>query len=209
MKRLIAVISILCVGYTANSNLALAASVSSNAIPVSAAVANTLALDVIIKQNSTTGATLASGNFGTLQPFVQANGGKTLRSSVAGSTGTSTVVILASGTFNGGTGYTITSTGTPLTSGANTLPTGACTIVPTYNAADNGGAILVGAVGASGSWTGAGAKTLYTSNATGSSRTITSFMSITDDPAAGATTAVPFDQAAGTYNGTITFTITA
>ena len=209
MKRLISIVCMVTIIAVTGTDLARAASVSSNAIPVSASIANTLSLDVVLKQNITTGATLASANFGTLQPLVQANGSKTLRSSTTGSTGTGAVVVMVSGTFNGGTPYNITSAGTQLTSGANALPGGACAIVPTYNAADNGGAVLVGVVGASGTWTNAAAKTLYTSNATGSARTITCFMSITDDPAAGATAAVPFDQAAGNYNGTITFTITA
>jgi hypothetical protein len=40
-------------------------------------------------------------------------------------------------------------------------------------------------------------------------RTIQAHYSITDDPAAGASGAVPASQPGGTYTGTVTFTVTA
>ncbi|HTL70289.1 MAG TPA: hypothetical protein VL404_03260 [Candidatus Eisenbacteria bacterium] len=141
-------------------------------------------------------------NFGTLQDI----GTGTLRSTPAGSTGTGDVIALISAVSTGNP-YTITQNGTQLTSGSNTLPAGAQTVVPVYATQDNGGNALVGTLGTAGSWVNAN-KTLYTSNAAADTRLIQFHYSITDDPAAGATTGVPTSQAAGTYTATVTFTVT-
>ena len=184
---------------------ALAASLSNAPISVSAAIENVLSLDVVINAN---GVTVNSANFGLLQPVLLGNGSKVLRSTLGNGGLAQQIVVLVTGSFNGGTPYTVTSTGTPLISRQHTIPTGSCTIRPSYTASNNGGAEFVGALGAPGTWTSAAGKTLYTSNATGSSRPIDFELRINDDPSTGSTAAVPSDQPAGIYNGTITFTIT-
>jgi hypothetical protein len=103
--------------------------------------------------------------------------------------------------------YTISQNGTSVSNGTATMPNGACKVTPTYNAADNGGAALVGTLGTAGTWVGT--RTLYTSNATGATRTISSFYGLIGDPAQGAGNFVPESQAAGNYSGTVTFTVTA
>ena len=81
-------------------------------------------------------------------------------------------------------------------------------MTPIYATQDNGGAALVGTLGTKGSWV-ATDKVLYTSDAIGSIRTIQAIYSITDDPAAGASAAVPVNQAGGSYSSAVTFTVTA
>ena len=187
--------------------VAQAASVSKPPVNVSAEVSSTLQLNLALFKNSVDAAnniTAANAmNFGTLQDL----GTGTLRSSTTGSTGTGSVIAFISA-LSSGTPYTITQTGTQLTSGSNTLPAGACTVVPVYAAADNGGQALVGTLGTKGTWV-ATDKTLYTSNAAADVRQIQYHYSITDDSNAGATTGVPTNQAAGTYTATVTFTVTA
>ena len=141
-------------------------------------------------------------DFGTLQ-----GGTGTLRSSTSGSTGTGDVVVLISG-VSSGLPYTITETSAaPLTSGTNTVPPGACVVTPVYADADNGGASLVGALGTPGSWVGT--RILYTSDAIGSIRTIQAHFAVVDTGTPGATENVPLNQPAGTYTGTVTFTVSA
>ena len=86
------------------------------------------------------------------------------------------------------------------------IPAGACTVAPVYSVADNGGASFVGTLGVPGSWVQAN-KVLYTSDNIGSGRVIQAHYAITDDPAAGATAAVPLNQSPGAYTATVTFTI--
>lgn len=180
-----------------------AASVSTAPIAISATVPGALTISAVLHKNASTGAIVPSMDFGTLVD----TGTGTLRSSIAGSTGTGSVVAVISA-VSSGLPYTITQTGTTATSGADTLPAGACTVVPVYSAADNGGAALVGALGAAGTWVAAG-KTVYTSDAAGTFRIIQAHYSVTDDPAAGATTVVPLSQPSGAYAATVTFTVTA
>ncbi|HTL70290.1 MAG TPA: hypothetical protein VL404_03265 [Candidatus Eisenbacteria bacterium] len=186
---------------------AFAASVSKPAVNVSAVVSSNLQLNMALYKNSVAVANdITAGNamaFGTLKDV----GTGTLRSSTTGSTGTGSVVALLSA-ISTGVPYTITQNGTALTSGVNTLPAGATTVVPVYAPEDNGGQALVGTLGTAGSWVNAN-KTLYTSNAAAAGRVIQAHYSVTDDPAAGATTGVPTSQAAGTYTATVTFTVTA
>ena len=180
-----------------------AATATNGPVNVSASVNGALTLSVALKKNSSTGATVTSMDFGQLVDI----GTGTLRSSPSSTTATGNVTAMISANSHG-LPYTITQTGTTLSNGATTLPSGACTVVPVYAALDNGGAALVGALGTKGTWVASG-KTLYTSDAAGSIRTIQAVYSVTDDPAAGATTGVPLNQAGGTYNGTVTFTVTA
>ena len=185
---------------------AYAASISKPAVNVSAIVSSNLQLNMSLFKNSVTAANdITAGNimdFGTLQNI----GTGTLRSSATGSTGVGSVIALLSAVSTG-VPYTISQNGTQLTSGSNTLPSGATTVVPVYATQDNGGQALVGTLGTAASWVNAN-KTLYTSNAAADTRLIQAHYSVTDDPAAGATTGVPTSQAAGTYTATVTFTVT-
>ncbi len=81
-------------------------------------------------------------------------------------------------------------------------------MVPVITTADNGGAPIVGTIGTKGTWV-ATDKVLYTSDVSGSLRTIQAIYSVTDDSAAGATEGVPLSQQGGTYTGSVTFTVTA
>lgn len=188
------------------SQSAFAASVSKPPVNVSAIVSSSLSLNLALFKNSVAAPNdITAGNampFGTLQNI----GTGTLRSSPTGSTGIGSVVALLSA-ISTGAPYTITQNGTIMTSGANTLPAGATTVVPVYSPEDNGGAPLVGTMGTPATWVNA-SKVLYTSNAAADTRVIQAHYSVTDDPAAGATTGVPLSQAAGTYTATVTFTVT-
>ena len=185
-----------------------AATVVSPSYPVSALVDGALSMTIVARKNSTAGAVTTAMNFGQLQEVVPG----TLRSSATGPGNTGTGNVTVSITANSHSlPYTITQTGTSLVAGPNTIPTGACTVVPVYAAADNGGAAKPAAavLGTAGSWVATN-KSLYASESgSAAMRTIQAIYSITDDPAAGATSAVPVNQAAGTYNGTVTFTVTA
>lgn len=193
------------------SPLAYAASVSSSPYTVSASVDGSLTLSVALKKNSSTGVATSSMDFGKLTQFDYTDGctgsvSSTLRSSATSTTGTGNVTTMV--TVNShGLPYTVTQIGTALTNGTATIPAGASTVVTAYSPLDNAGAALVGTLGTRGSWVGT--KTLYTSDAIGSMRTFQSIYSITDDPVAGATAGVPLNQRGGTYNGTVTFTVTA
>ncbi len=184
---------------------AMAASSSTAPITTSATVAQALTLNVLLKKNDSAGATISSMNFGQLVDI----GTGTLRSTPTSTTGTGAVAAFISANSQG-LPYTITQVGTGMSNGSASLPSGALNVVPVYAAADNGGAVLpAGAsIGPKGSWVGT--RTLYTSESgTAASRTIQAIYSVTDDPAAGATSGVPQSQAAGTYTGTVTITVTA
>ncbi len=186
--------------------VAFAATQSTAPITITAQVNGALSISVNLFKNSVSVANDIPDNainFGNLNNDL---GTGNLRSTTTGSTGTGNVTALISA-VSSGVQYTITQTGTQLTSGVNTIPSGATTVVPIYTPADNGGAALVGTMGTNGSWVGT--KTLYTSNAAGALRVIQAIYSVTDDPAAGSTAVVPLSQAAGTYTGTVTFTVTA
>ena len=183
-----------------------AATVSFGPVTTSATVDGALSLSVVLRENSSTGVTMPSIRFGALGNI----GTGTLRSNTT--TGVGSVVAMI--TVNShGLQYTVTQTGTTMSTGGTTpktLPAGACVVTPAYAAADNGGAGLpTGAsVGAGGSFVSTG-RILYISETAGSLRTIQAHYSITDDPAAGSTAGVPLDQAGGTYGGTVTITTTA
>jgi hypothetical protein len=183
-----------------------AATASSGPIPVSAIVDGSLSLSVQMKKNGSLGPAISSMAFGTLEDI----GTGTLRSSEDGSTGTGNVTVMLSANSHG-LRYTITQTGTALSNGTATLPAGACTVVPLYIAADNAGLTKPAAavVGTPGTWVATN-KVLYQSETgVAAQRTIQAIYSITDDEDAGATTGVPTSQPGGTYNGTVTFTVTA
>ncbi|MEQ1765955.1 MAG: hypothetical protein ABL859_00880 [Methylotenera sp.] len=208
MKKLIslAVVLGMVAGFVSPSLMA--ATTTSGPITVGATVATAVALNVTMLKNDFNGATVTSMDFGRLITLPLTGGGTTgLRSSATSTTGTGAVDVFISGNSQGAP-YTISQTGTPVTSGANTLPAGALNVVPVYATQDNGGAALpAGAsIGTPGTWVGT--RTLYTSGSTGALRTIQAYYSVTDDPAAGATASVPTSQAAGTYTGTVTFTMT-
>ena len=205
MKKVIAFSLIVLTAATMVSPIAMAASTSTAPIVTSASVAAGLSLNVVLKRNDFSGATVTDMNFGQLVNI----GTGTLRSSPTSTTGTGAVVAFISSNSQG-LPYTLTSTGTTMSNGTTTLPSGALNVVPIYAAADNGGAAKPPAavVGSAGSWVGT--RTLYTSE-TGAAqaRTIQAVYSVTDDPAAGATAGVPLSQPAGTYNGTVVITVTA
>ncbi len=210
MTKLTKIAALTVAVLVASSSATFAATATTPSINVSASVTSTLSISADLFKNSVSAANDipdTAMNFGTLNTNL--GGGITsanLRSTVNGSTGTGSVVALISA-ISSGIPYTITQTGTAMSNGGATLPAGACTVVPVYAAADNGGAAEVGTKGTAGSWVGT--RTIYTSNAAGDLRTIQAHYSVTDDPAAGATTGVPLNQAAGTYTGTVTFTVTA
>jgi len=181
-----------------------AATINSPAITVSAQVPSNLALNVTLRQNSSTGTVLPSMDFGTLQPTASTN----LVSSASGSTGTGSVVAMLSANTQGAP-YVISQTGTALTrsGGAETLPAGALQVTPVYAAADNGGAAMpAGAsLGTQGTWVASG-KTLYDSEngSPAAIRVVQVHYAVIE----GAGGTVPPNQAAGTYNGTVTYTVT-
>ncbi len=174
----------------------------------------TLGITIVLHKNSSTGSIISSMDFGVLVPFTNPNtGGITLRSSTSGSTGTGSVVAMI---YPQPTGkpYYINCYSNALTEvSGKTIPSGACVVVPVYSAFDNdfgdGPQPLVGTLGEKGSWVGASpGRQIYQSNSIGDYRAIQTHFSITDDPATGASSYVPIDQMRGTYNATVTFTIT-
>ena len=205
MKKLIATATLIVTVLTFASPSVFAATSSSGPYTVSASVDGTLSMSVVVRKNSSVGAIITAVDFGKLVDI----GANTLRSAATSTTGTRNATAMITANSHG-LPYTITQTGTTLSNGTTTLPSGACTVVPVYATQDNGGlAKPAGAVvGTAGSWVGT--RTLYTSE-TGiaAMRTIQAVYSITDDPIAGATSAVPLNQAGGNYSGTVTITVTA
>ena len=148
---------------------------------------------------------VSSMNFGPLTTVTDSNGGQTLRSSVGFK-----VMIYPQPT---GHTYQITCTGSVLTNSAgNTLPIGACVVVPVYSGADNNfgaGPTAMpsdASLGTPGSW-GPSSRVLYNSGFDGEYRAVQAHFAITDDSAAGATAAVPAYQPAGSYTGTVVISI--
>lgn len=182
------------------SGSAFAASVSTSPINVNASVDGSLSLQVKIFRNDIDGTEVAAMNFGGLKDI----GTGTLRSN---NDAGNTAAFLAYITSNShGLPYTVTQTGTAMSNGSTTLPSGALAVKPLILAVDNGGT-ADGTAGTAGTWIGT--KTLYTSTAAGPLRSVRAYYAITDDPNAGASTGVPQDQAGGNYAGTVTFTLTA
>jgi len=205
MKKIMIFTMIVVTAAAMVSPVAMAATTSTSSIATSASVASNLTLNVVMRKNDFAGAIVTSMNFGQLVDI----GTGTLRSSPTSTTGTGAVDAFITANSQG-LPYTITSTGTAMSNGTTTLPSGALNVVPVYAAADNGGLAKPAAavVGAAGTWIGT--RTLYTSESgTAALRTIQAIYSVTDDPAAGSTAGVPVSQAAGTYNGTVVITVTA
>lgn len=200
MKKLAMVL----LGIMVMQGIGSAATVSSAAVPVSVIVDGSLSMNLTLRKNSSTGAVISGMNFGELKEVVPG----TLRTSTTSSTGTGNVTAVISANSHS-LPYIITQSGTVLTNGSSTIPAGACTVVPVYATQDNGGASLPSgaSLGSAGSWVGN--KTLYSSESSNAAiRVFQAIYSVTDDPAAGATGAVPVNQATGTYTGTVTFTVT-
>ena len=207
MKNAIRTISIGVVAFAVFTSSAFAATATTGAITTTATVDGALSMTVLMKKNDSAGATVTAMDFGKLVDI----GTGTLRSSSTSTTGTGAVDMFITANSHG-LPYTISQTGTSMSNGVTTLPTGACTFVPVYAAADNGGAAQPAgsALGTKGTWVSATAKNIYVSETgTAALRTIQAVYSITDDPAAGATTSVPLNQPGGVYTGTATITVTA
>ena len=141
--------------------------------------------------------------FGTLKEFTNpSTGGKTLRSAVG-----FLVMLYPQGTT---APYHLDCSGAALTGpGGVTLPPGACTVKAGYSALDQcpGCKVGVGTVNPSGGTWIPGYR-IYDSDAAGDYQAIQAHLAITDDPSVGASGAVKIDQASGSYNGTVTFTLT-
>lgn len=91
--------------------------------------------------------------------------------------------------------YTCTMTATSLTKGSDKIPDSSYRVVPVYVSADNGG-VTEGTAGPATNV--AGAHTIYTSGGTHGMRVVRAYFSVTN---------VPQDEPAGTYQGTLVFTI--
>lgn len=211
MKNLTKLVSLFVIVFLVASPSCFAATATSGPYTVSASVDGGLTLSVALKKNSSTGTTITSMDFGKLTQFdwtdpISGAVSSTLRSSATSTTGTGNVTCMISANSHG-IPYTITQTGTAMSNGTTTIPSGACPVTTAYSPLDNAGAGLVGSLGTKGTWVGT--RTLYTSDSVGSIRAFQAIYSVTDDPAAGASSAVPLSQAGGTYNGTVTFTVTA
>ncbi len=207
MKKTLAVSMVMVMALVCVTPFAQAATSVQGPFTVSAVVPSALTLTVVLKKNDFAGAVITSMNFGNLVDI----GTGTLRSTATGSTTTGAVATFLSASSQG-LPYSITQTGTPMSNGASTLPAGACIVKPVYAAGDNGGLTMpAGAsLGTGGTWTSVSPKLIYQSEAgVAQGRTIAAFYSVTDDPSAGASAGVPTSQAAGTYSGTVTFTLTA
>lgn len=103
--------------------------------------------------------------------------------------------------------YTVVSDITSsLTSGTDQIPDGAFVLNAVYSPADNGGQTNEGTANYSGSAVGTHA--VYTSGGSHRMSTVQAHYTITDDPALGATGAVPLDQSAGSYSTALTISVT-
>lgn len=207
MKKLNQALAALMVVSVIASPMAFAETVN-KVVDTSAKVDGALTMNVLLFKNDITGTNITAGNkmdWGTLVDI----GTGTLRSSATGDTGTGAV--LAYITVNSHSRpWTLKQTGTDMTKvgGTEKLEVGSLAVAPVYIASDNGG-VTDGTLGTKGTFVAAD-KTLFTSAANGSIRTIRAYYSITDDPAGGgAAPNIPLGKLAGTYDGTVTFTATA
>ena len=200
MKRALSLIAVLFMAVPA-----LAGQQSTSTL-ATAVVNAGLSITVAVYENSVTGPTgpnLGSIPFGALAQYQSAPGvvpawGPVLRSQKA---------YCAMVTANSSSvPYTIKQTAQSLTYLTNKIPDGAFVVVPVYSSVDNGGLTNTGTLGAKGTAVAVD-KTIYTSGGSHGARTIQAIYAITDDPNSGATAAVPIDQPAGTYQGTVTFTV--
>ena len=208
MKKILAIAVLAAVSAMGFAPVAFAATAGSGAITTSASVDGTLSLSVTIRKNDFSGAIITSMDFGRLVDI----GTGTLRSSPTSTTQTGAAVAFVSANSHG-IPYTISQVGTVMSNGSTTLPNGALAVTPTYSSADNvvnGVPLAMPAsalLGTRGTWVGS--RTLYTSEPAAAVRVLQFAYSVTDDPAAGATTGVPANQQGGTYTGSVTITVTA
>ncbi len=176
-----------------------ATDITSSAVNVVAIVDGQVSISLVLTENTSTGATLTSVNFGELEPD---SGGVTMHSA------RNVVISITANTH--GLPYVIKQTGSSLTTGSETIPPGSCVVTPVYTAADNAGADQPpgSSLGAAGSWV-ATDKVLYASESgTAAMRTIQNIYAITSDPGAGATSTVPSEQPGGNYSSSLTLTAT-
>lgn len=105
--------------------------------------------------------------------------------------------------------FELTQNGTALTrsGGAETMPSGAYIVKPTFEAAENNGAAQPSgaAIGSTGS--AVGNKILYT-DPTGTGGVVTLTYTLSGDPNIGATEKIQLNQKSGSYAGTVQFTLT-
>ena len=185
------------------SSASQAATINSSAVSVTASVDGTASLTVQLFKNDISGANTGPAttfDFGQLQ---EVSG--TLRSSNSGTNAVAAAYLAYISAKTHGDDYTITQTGTQVKSGANVLPDNALAMNVVYVPSDNG-SVTDGTLGSKDTWVGT--KTLYTSTSAGPMRTVRAYYSITPDPNVGPGGTVPLDQAAGSYSGTITYTLT-
>ena len=195
---------------------AFATTVNSPAIPIAASVDSSLTLSVSLfkdlpNNGGPTGSALGSIAFGMLQVFTNTStNGQTLRSSDTGTGAVMGAVCALVSANSHGAHYVISQTGTALTSGVNTIPSGACVMGIAYATQDNNTATIP--AGASlgtpltGSWVGS--RTIYNSEASATAiRIVQCHYGVTDDINAGANSAVLVNQAGGSYTAQVTFTV--
>ncbi len=210
MKKLLTLVTLVAVTVVMGAPMAMASTtVSSSTYTTNAVVDGAMSLTVELRKNSSVGVVVTSMDFGKLVELSPTTG--TLRSSPTSTTGTGSIVAMITANSHG-LPYVISTKGSALTSGSNSLPAGACGVAPLYEPLDNKGAPKpTGAtVGGATSWVSATDKVLYTSESgVAAMRTIQASYSITDDPVGGGSTGVPLNQAGGTYTGTLTISVTA
>jgi hypothetical protein len=208
MKRITSIIGLLMFFSIASPLGATAASLSAPVITVNAAVETNMSLTVTLKKNDWNGATISSMDFGTLKPGIL---GDTLISSTAGSTQTGDVLVWIYAHAQGAP-FAIQQTGTPLVSGVNKIPEGACMVTPVWITQDNQGKSMPSgaALGNRGSWIKTN-KILYTSEpGTTTYAGIRAYYAIGDfNQGPPALDMVPLYQPAGSYSGTVVITMTA
>lgn len=178
------------------------AATASNVVTASASVGSALSLQTTIIQHEGTPdvqTTVGSMSFGSLSPT--GFGG-------LASPRFFTVYVSAN---TQSAAYILSQNGQDMSNGTTTLPDGAQNMVLVYNAADNGNqGIPVGAtLGTPVDSTWIGARTIYDSENTNAQiRAIQCIYGLRSDAALGTGNFVPANQAPGTYQGNITFTVT-
>jgi len=167
-------------------------------INVTASISGTKSINCTILQDNNPGNVVTSMNYGALQLNANSN-----------FVGTKFFQFHCGVTNNTTTPYQVTQTGGTLTSGSNTLNNGSWIVTPLNGIGGNPSnpfppGTTVGACG-----TAAATNKMLFTQANGTTVSDYSFTyGITDDPALGATDAIPLDQPAGNYATTITFTAT-
>jgi hypothetical protein len=212
MKKLMTIVMLIAVASVMSAPLALASStVSTPSIATQAVVDGALSMTVVLKKNNYLGAVVTSIDFGKLIELTPTTG--SLRSSPNSTTGTGNVTAFITANSHG-LPYTVTTKGTVLTSGTNTIPGGACGVAVTYATGDNNGAAKPATLTLASpqSWVSTTDKTLFSNTGSPAAMsTVQAAYSITDDTAGGALggALVPLSQPGGTYTGAMTISVTA